>query len=172
MANNVFIHKKGFVESAPLFQIDGPAFFLIKNNVFYYDSIKTIEGYGGSYHSAKIQIPNSCIVQNNVSNIPAAYNIWGATNQWGVSNLFVAGFSNGYFASETGVQLALGSPALTAGKNNAGAATQCGVYGGEAGQVYKLSGIPAIPAIYQLTAPSINATTNPYNITTSTRSNN
>jgi hypothetical protein len=172
IANNVFIHKKGFVETAPLFQINGAAFIFIKNNIFYNDSIKTIEAYYGSYNSGKIQIPITCIFQNNVSNIPAAYNLWGATNQWGMSNLFVAGFSNGFFTSETGVQLAAGSPALTAGKNNAGAATQCGVFGGEAGQVYKLSGIPAIPAVYQLSAPSINANTNPYNITTSTRSNN
>ncbi|MBL7765906.1 MAG: hypothetical protein JNJ58_07430 [Chitinophagaceae bacterium] len=172
IANNIFLHKKGFVESAELFRIDGPSYFFIKNNIFYVDSISNIGYWGNSYNSTKVIIPAGCVVQNNVSNLPASYNAWGGTNQWGLSNLFVSSFQDGYFASESGLQLAAGSPALTVGKNNSGANTPCGIYGGEPGYIYKLSGIPAIPAIYQLTAPSINATTNPYNITTSTRSNN
>ena len=104
--------------------------------------------------------------------MPAAYNLWGATNLFGVTNLFPAAYNNGYFTSETALQLAAGSPALTAGKNHAGAATQCGVFGGESAQYYRMSGVPNIPAIYQLSAPSQNASSNPYNITISTRSNN
>lgn len=176
IANNIFMNKRGKQSSEwmeNLFEIRSSVSALyVKNNIFYYDSLRTIQDWGQSYYPSQVVVNGNSIFLNNVSNIPASYNLWGATNQWGVSNLFSAGFNNGYYTSESSLQLAVGSPALTVGKNNAGTTTPCGVFGGESGQVYKLSGIPAIPAIYQLTAPSNNATTNPYNITTSTRSNN
>lgn len=68
--------------------------------------------------------------------------------------------------------LKAGSPAVNGGFNGSNAATNCGIYGGEAAYVYKLSGVPAVPAIYKLTAPGNAATTNPYNVTISVRSNN
>ena len=64
------------------------------------------------------------------------------------------------------------SPARQAGKNGANAATDCGIFGGEPAYIYKISGVPAIPAVYKLTAPGLNTSTNPYNITISVRSNN
>lgn len=68
--------------------------------------------------------------------------------------------------------LKAGSPAINGGFNAANAVTNCGIYGGEPAYVYKLSGVPAVPAIYKLTAPGSAASTNPYNITISVRSNN
>ena len=68
--------------------------------------------------------------------------------------------------------LKTGSPAIGAGISGTGTATDCGIYGGDAATKYKLSGIPAIPAIYQLTAPALSTSTNPYNVTISVRSNN
>ncbi len=63
-------------------------------------------------------------------------------------------------------QLKVGSPAIGAGMGG----IDMGMYGGA--NPYKLSGIPSIPAFYKLTAPSNNATINPYTITFSVRSNN
>ncbi len=68
--------------------------------------------------------------------------------------------------------LKAGSPAINGGLNAANNPTDAGIYGGEPAYRYKLSGIPAIPAIYKLTAPTNAATTNPYNVTISVRSNN
>ncbi len=63
-------------------------------------------------------------------------------------------------------KLKAGSPAIGAGIGG----VDMGIYGGA--NPYRLSGIPSIPAFYKLTAPSNNATTNPYTITFSVRSNN
>ena len=63
-------------------------------------------------------------------------------------------------------KLKAGSPAKGAGMGG----VDMGMFGGA--NPYKLSGIPSIPAFYKLTAPSNNATTNPYTITFSVRSNN
>jgi hypothetical protein len=68
--------------------------------------------------------------------------------------------------------LKAGSPAINGGFNNANAPTDCGIFGGEPAYVYKLSGVPAVPAIYKLEAPTLSAGTNPYNVTISVRSNN
>ena len=65
-----------------------------------------------------------------------------------------------------------GSLAIGGGTDLSGNPTDAGIYGGEAAFRYKLSGVPAVPAIYKLTAPSNSATSNPYNITISVRSNN
>jgi hypothetical protein len=59
-----------------------------------------------------------------------------------------------------------GSPAIGAGIGG----IDLGIFGGV--NPYRLSGIPSIPTIYKLEASSLNATTNPYTITFSTRSNN
>lgn len=65
-----------------------------------------------------------------------------------------------------------GSPAINGGFDAANNPTNCGIYGGEAAYIYKLSGVPAVPAIYKLTAPGTAASSNPYNVTISVRSNN
>ncbi len=59
-----------------------------------------------------------------------------------------------------------GSPAIGAGIDG----VDLGIFGGP--NPYKLSGIPSIPTIYKLEASSLNATTNPFTVTFSTRSNN
>jgi hypothetical protein len=59
-----------------------------------------------------------------------------------------------------------GSPAIGAGIGG----VDLGIFGGP--NPYRLSGIPSIPAFYKLEASSINATTNPFTVTFSTRSNN
>jgi len=68
--------------------------------------------------------------------------------------------------------LKAGSPAIGGGFDAANNPTDCGIFGGEPIYMYKLSGVPAVPAIYKLTAPSAAASSNPYNVTISVRSNN
>jgi hypothetical protein len=68
-------------------------------------------------------------------------------------------------------RLKVGSPAIGYGRLNSNP-TDCGVFGGDPALVYRNSGVPAVPAIYQLTAPGISAGGNPYNVTISVRSNN
>ncbi len=66
-----------------------------------------------------------------------------------------------------------GSPAINGGINASNQPTDCGIFGGEPAYKYVISGIPPIPAIYQLTPPADpKVTTNPYTFTISVRSNN
>jgi len=93
------------------------------------------------------------------------FNRLGGTND-NQGNYYDASFDEDYYV------LKVGSPAINGGFNAANAVTNCGIYGGEPAYVYKLSGVPAVPAIYKLTAPGSAASSNPYNITISVRSNN
>jgi len=106
----------------------------------------------------------------------------GSSNLWGqaTTNIFVTGDDDNSKKNpadienfdETFYTLKAGSPALGAGLNASNQPTDCGIFGGEPAYKYVISGIPPIPAIYQLTAPGQAATVNPYNITISVRSNN
>jgi hypothetical protein len=77
-----------------------------------------------------------------------------------------ATFDENYFL------LKAGSPAANAGFDASNSPTDCGIFGGEAAYYYRPSGVPAVPAVYKVTAASSAATTNPYNVTISVRSNN
>lgn len=89
----------------------------------------------------------------------------GAGNQYSVvmANVFVGAADN---STDGQWQLKAGSPAIGAGD----AGIDCGMFAGT--NPYRLSGIPSIPVFYKLTAPSRTATTNPYTITFSVKSNN
>jgi hypothetical protein len=101
--------------------------------------------------------------------------ITGSNNQFGVA-FTGAGNSNSIFVGHPNVvagetndgkfKLKPGSPAIGAGISG----VDLGIFGGP--NPYRLSGIPSIPIIYKLEASSINATTNPFTVTFSTRSNN
>lgn len=82
------------------------------------------------------------------------------------SNVFVGYATQGSYTDDSRWVLKAGSPAIGTGTGG----VDCGIYGGS--NPYKLSGIPAIPAFYKLTAPSVNTSGNPYTITFSVRSNN
>ncbi|RYZ00549.1 MAG: hypothetical protein EOO11_01240 [Chitinophagaceae bacterium] len=132
---------------------------VVKNNIFTYP-----------YSCAS---GNSTVFQNNLfaASCPSTP---GAGNQFNVDMNAVFEDWNGFNSggSESLLALKAGSPAIGAGVSGTGAATDCGVYGGEPGHVYRPGGIPAIPSIYQLSAPQVNASTNPYPITIGVRSNN
>lgn len=141
-------------------------YFLIKNNIFNTDDTVT----------CPIIAPN-CIIQNNIFSTSSSYactGLGGSNNIYGadMNQVFSAAWNDGFVYNDNQLTLGLSSPAINAGVKGDNSATNCGIYGGELGQSYKQSGIPPIPAVYQLSTPSVNATSNPYNITISVRSNN
>jgi len=149
-SNNIFMNSANVMQFGSC---------VVKNNIF------TYSGYG-------CPSGTSAVFQNNLFNANCP-SITGSGNQFNINmaNVFV-NWNNGSFGSESNIALKAGSPALGAGLDGNGNPTDAGIYGGEPGLVYKPSGIPAIPAVYQLTSPGLNAATNPYTITVSVRSNN
>jgi hypothetical protein len=108
----------------------------------------------------------NCFFQNNIATnntIPP-----GNGNQPNVtiSTVFVGYPTQGTFSNDGRFALAAGSPAIGAGVGG----IDCGIFGGP--DPYRLSGIPSIPSFYKISAPGNTATTNPYTITFSVRSNN
>ncbi len=143
------------------------ATFLVKNSVLtYYDpaSINTV--YENNFFIADQPSPLPSGSNNRWSQDRGViFNRLGGTDDLpGIPNY--ADFDEDYYV------LKAGSPAINGGFNAAGNPTDAGIYGGEPIYRYKLSGVPAVPAIYKLTAPGTAATANPYNVTISVRSNN
>lgn len=141
-------------------------YFLIKNNIINTDD--TVKCTFNAPHS---------IIQNNIFSMASQYacpslsssnNIYKAN----MSTVFGALWNNGMVYNDNQLALGVSSAAINAGIKENLTTTNCGIYGGETGQQYRLSGIPSVPSIYLLTTPSIYATTNPFNITVSVKSNN
>ncbi|NBC58611.1 MAG: hypothetical protein GVY05_10075 [Bacteroidetes bacterium] len=118
---------------------------------------------------------NTCVVRNNVfvANQPGVTvgplstngnNLIGQT----LTDIIVnSGSADGRY------QLAASSPAINGGVDIGGTKPDCGAFGGP--DPYKLSGIPDIPTIYELSLPngnSVPAGTTTIDIDFSTRSNN
>ena len=128
---------------------------------------------------------NNCYVSNNVfssssltlSNCLVKYNVSNQNNlpdpvlNNNKVNQNAALFFLGGASADSQYQLGASSPALTAGEPINGITPDAGAFG--TADPYRLSGIPAIPAIYSLTVPaSVPATATSMTITFSTRSNN
>lgn len=149
---------------------------LIANNVFTY----VLNEAGSSNVTNNIFAYGACpsggnaVYTNNVVSAQAnSCPLTGSNNKFGIdpSTVFV-NWNSGTFGSEANLALSASSPAKNAGVDGSNNPTDDGIYGGNNAFIYKLSGIPAIPAVYKLTAPSTSASTNPYTITVSVRSNN
>ena len=108
-----------------------------------------------------------CIFESN----SATHYVAGTGNQFGkdFTTIFSGDISAGS-GLDAGWVLKSGSVAIGYGKDNSNNAIDAGAYGGV--NPYKLSGIPPVPAFYKLTAPTTNASSNPYTITFSVRANN
>jgi len=122
---------------------------------------------------------NTCVLKNNIFAKPIFQtgSTAEANNQFGVDMATV--FQDAYFFSpetasfiseETPAKLAPGSPAIGAGVPNGATPVDCGAFGGP--NPYKLSGIPAIPAIYELQVPTLINTGTDMQINVKSRSNN
>lgn len=110
--------------------------------------------------------PTNCTIKyciSNANNLPA-----GNGNQINIagSAVFVGGSS-----MDARFQLPAVSPARNAGEPINGVTPHCGPFGTD--DPYRISGIPPIPTIYELTVPvSVPNTSSTMTITISTRSNN
>lgn len=155
---------------------------------------------GGSYlslNNAQVLVKNCIIYSHDYYNLntntiyennffgesqpnplpPGSNNRWGQNwasifNRLGGTDDYV-GYPNTATFDENYYLLKSGSPAKNGGYDANNQPTDCGIFGGEAAYKYVISGIPPIPAIYQLTPPADpKVTTNPYIFTISVRSNN
>ena len=133
------------------------------------------------YSNAALNI--NTIYENNffqeaqpVATIPGNNNRWSQSyftlfNRITSANDNASNYGSDEF-DENYFTLKAGSPAINGGFNSNNTPTNCGIFGGEAVYVYKPSGVPNIPSIYKLTAPTLNTSSNPYNVTISVKSNN
>lgn len=143
------------------------AAFLVKNCII----------FGYNANNVNTLWENNFFSTNQPAVLPAGNNNrWGLTwaslfDRLGGSSDQPGVWTNTSFA-ENFYLLKPGSAAINGGFDSANNPTDCGIFGGDAADRYKLGGVPAVPAIYKLTAPSSAANTNPYNITISVRSNN
>lgn len=168
----------------------------ISNCVFYGFS----QGFGGiNATSNTIQITNcimisspdlmganaivkNCILVNGNArgDLNSVYQYCIQDADYGISASFIAGTNGNQAVSNSTTPffitassntsydgkyaLATGSPAKAAGAGG----IDCGIFGGTT--PYVLSGLPAVPTFYKLTAPSSTTSTNPYTITFSVQS--
>ena len=141
-------------------------YFLIKNNIINTDDTTT----------CTLNAPHS-IIQNNIFSMASQYACASASSSNNIykanmSTVFGASWNNGMVYNDNQLALGVSSAAINAGIKENLTATNCGIFGGETGQQYRLSGLPAVPSFYLLSTPSNYATSNPYNITISVKSNN
>lgn len=141
--------------------------FVVKNNIFA-ENYCLIEGSN--------LIENNLFAGNcNYSGSGNLYNVSMADvfPSWSLNGAFYLAYDNNTGTYEDSrLTISPSGPAANAGKKADGSPTDAGIYGGEAGDIYRLSGIPSVPSIYKLTSTSSTATQNPYTITVSVRSNN
>jgi hypothetical protein len=115
----------------------------------------------------------SCDSRNNISNSTQFGNLNGNQQSVAMSTVFEDHLNtNPSFSEDNRWQLKAGSPAIGAAWNGVATSGDCGIFGTSAtGIAYILSGIPNVPSIYKLVAPST-VTTGILNITISTKTNN
>ncbi len=153
----------------------GDATVIVKNCISY------------DYHYYTSDNPNTIYMNNFFTVSQPAVLPAGSNNHWGQDwgTIFnrLGGTSNvpgvpGYINNpntlfdENYYILKSGSPAIGAGIDDFNNTTDCGIFGGNQGNQYIVSGVPPIPSFYKLTASGTDASANPYNITVSVKSNN
>lgn len=140
---------------------------LYRNNIFYSANVQISNAYlSNNIFYNSILTPTSCTIRYNIATnntLPAGNNNINAVPP---ASLFVGGNSR-----DGKLRLAAGSPAIGAGEPIGGITPDCGVFGTP--DPYRLSGIPPIPSIYELTVPpNVPSSASNMTITVSTRSNN
>lgn len=125
--------------------------FLIRNNIFL--------GTNALVATGNLEYKNN-IATNNI--IPAGN---GNKPNVDITKVCIGYPVAGKYSFDERFKIKSTGPAAGAGENG----EDCGMFGGP--DLYKLSGIPPIPAFYKLTAPSSMPDSNPYTITFSVRAN-
>jgi hypothetical protein len=140
---------------------------LYRNNIFFNAHLTISNAYiSNNIFVGSNFTPTSCTIKYNLSsgnNLPAGN---GNVNGVPAGSLFVGGSSR-----DGKHMLSATSPARGAGEPIEGITPDCGAYGTP--DPYRLSGIPPIPTIYELTVPaSVPSTSSVLPVIVSTRSNN
>ena len=130
----------------------------VANNIFTQSEI-----IGGSFTNSILK-NNLFAISQQSSNV----GVIESNNMYGVDMSTV--FQSTQTTQDKFFQLLAGSPAIGAGVPNGSTAVDCGAFGGP--NPYKLSGIPAIPSIYELQVPTIINTGTNAQINVKSRSNN
>ncbi|MBL7765907.1 MAG: T9SS type A sorting domain-containing protein [Chitinophagaceae bacterium] len=162
IANNVFAVGSNVVNCNS--NGSGSSSIVIKNNIVTYDQ----------YWQCFFQ-NSTATKKNNLFAYPQSScpGLTGNANQYSINmGITFSNWNAGVLNGDSSLLIPAGSPAINAGLNNANAATNCGIYGGETAEIYKQSGIPPVPAIYSLTTPTQTPTGSTMPMTVSTRSNN
>jgi len=156
----------------------------LNNSTFVVQNCIDVYGTLGIGLGALTGVSNTIFINNltvaSPSNNPVSTNPGSTGNVFNINpagNAFFVGYPNNVsggqtiYSSDGAWQLSSTSPAKNAGIiPGTTTATDCGIFGGL--NPYKASGIPAVPSFYKLSSPSSTATTNPYIMTFSVRSNN
>ncbi|MBX3238774.1 MAG: hypothetical protein KIT80_08330 [Chitinophagaceae bacterium] len=151
---------------------------LVRNNTFYYlPSNPGQNTIANAYVANNIFTPNTaqtftdCVIKNNLFRFNQTLPGTAVGNQVNLGAAIENVFTGGDGSLDSRVTLQSGSLASGAGVTISGYTPDAGAFGGT--NPYRLSGIPAIPSVYNLVVPlSIPAGTNSMNITLSTRNNN
>ncbi|MFZ4399434.1 MAG: hypothetical protein ACOYO1_05320 [Bacteroidales bacterium] len=137
---------------------------LINNNVII-SGYSYYTGYYNAINTYDFVISNNIIHNGSISNVGITNvfnNICNGTQlPAGNGNQLYVGMSNvfqGSGSSDGQWQLKAGSPAIGAGTNG----TDCGAFGGD--DPYILSGLPSIPAVYQITTSGVGSVSNGLNV--------
>jgi len=148
-SNNIFIDPS---YSSVISQngVIGFNYCTFKNNIFLYD-----------YVSGATNIVEKNVFVTTHSSIPTPSNITGAD----AANIFVGYPEQGTHSPDARWQLAPNSPAIGAGEGG----IDCGVFGGD--HPYVLSGVPALPIIYELNVPQ-DASSDGLNVNLKAKTNN
>lgn len=125
--------------------------FTVKNNYFSYNFVPTANTTWRNNLLSQTTLPTLGSQSNNTANVPLA-------------TVFILGPGSTQF--DAWYKLKTGTNPATGGGEGG---VDVGAFGSATGYTYKLSGIPAIPAIYQLNQ---SVTGNTLNVNVSTRSNN
>jgi hypothetical protein len=127
--------------------------------------MNNIQIIGSATASASFQQSGSYpnVVQNNIGNSTQFGTTNGNQSNVTMSNVFTYGPGDEY--TDNHYTLKAGSPAIGAGVSG----EDCGIFGGDG--AYKLSGIPAIPAIFQAVIPATANTGDGITITIKSKTN-
>lgn len=116
------------------------------------------------------------ITSQSATSNPVSTNAGSSGNQFNIAagSVFAGYPTNASLSVDNRFSLKSGAnPAVNGGfVPGTSTATDCGIFGGGTGAAYVLSGIPTMPAVYQLGAPNAITTGSTYTLTFSVRNNN
>jgi hypothetical protein len=172
IANNIFANQ---TNNPNQFNVDVFGTFEIKNNIVLDPTYDAACFFTSQFDPFYNPFGGSAVVRNNLfvglsQGSCSDYTTANLDNLLGTNVL--RNFNPNFIAKDSNLLLSTGSLAINAGKNNANANTNCGVFGGEVGDAYRFSGIPNIPAIYVLHTATNQPVGTSAIFTVSTRSNN